>query len=101
MQPVLDVEAPAELSSTLRRSLAPAWHTILVLVVIAASAVRGLLRSSQIRAGLNPVRIRLYERTLLFEWLLLGLVLFGVWLKGASLFEVLGDRWRSGKQILW
>src|SRR6266581_4840607 len=100
MHQVLDVEAPMKLSSTTRRSVAPAWHTILVLVVIAASAVRGLLRSSQIRTGLNLNRITLYERTLLFEWLLLGLVLFGVWLKGASLFEVLGDRWRSGKQIL-
>jgi hypothetical protein len=100
MQQVVNVEAPVELSSTMRRSLAPAWHTIAVLVVIAASAVRGLLRSSQIRTGLNLDRITLYERTLLFEWLLLGLVLFGVWLKGASLFEVLGDRWRSGKQIL-
>src|SRR6266496_4088016 len=100
MHQVLDVEAAMKLSSTTRRSVAPAWHTILVLVVIAASAVRGLLRTSQIRAGLNLDRITLYERTLLFEWLLLGLVLFGVWLKGASLFEVLGDRWRSGKQIL-
>jgi membrane protease YdiL (CAAX protease family) len=49
---------------------------------------------------LNLDRITLYERTLLFEWLLLGLVLFGVWLKWGSLFEVLGDRWSSGKQIL-
>ncbi len=79
MQQVVDVEAPVELSSTVRRSLAPVWHTIVVLVVIAASAVRGLLRNSQIRAGLNLDRITLYERTLLFEWLLLGLVLFGVW----------------------
>jgi membrane protease YdiL (CAAX protease family) len=100
MHQVLDVEAPMKLSSTTRRSVAPAWHTILVLIVIAASAVRGLLRTSQIGAGLNLDRITLYERTLLFEWLLLGLVLFGVWLKGGSLFEVLGDRWRSGKQIL-
>ena len=100
MHQVLDVEAPMKLSSTTRRSVAPAWHTILVLIVIAASAVRGLLRTSQIGAGLNLDRITLYERTLLFEWLLLGLVLFGFWLKGGSLFEVLGDRWRSGEQIL-
>ena len=100
MHQVLDVEAPMKLSSTTRRSVAPAWHTILVLIVIEASAVRGLLRTSQIGAGLNLDRITLYERTLLFEWLLLGLVLFGVWLKGGSLFEVLGDRWRSGEQIL-
>jgi membrane protease YdiL (CAAX protease family) len=42
----------------------------------------------------------MYERTILFEWLVLGLVLVGVWLNGSSLFAVLGDRWRSSRQFL-
>jgi hypothetical protein len=94
----LDNTHPLEFSER-PRSVAATWHTILVLVVIAASAVRGYLRTSHMRAGFDLNRISLYERTLLFEWLLLALVLWGVWLHGCSLFEVIGERWRSGKQV--
>jgi len=97
---VLDGTRPLESPSDRLRPIAAVWHTILVLAVIAASAVRGYLRTGHMRAGLDLNRISLYERTLLFEWLLLGLVLWGVWLNGCSLFEVLGERWRSGKQVL-
>jgi hypothetical protein len=97
---ILDNTHPLESPSERLRPLAAAWHTILVLVVIAASAVRGYFRTSLMRAGYDLNRISLYERTLLFEWLLLALVLWGVWLNGCSLFEVLGERWRSGKQLL-
>ena len=42
----------------------------------------------------------LYERTTLFEWLLLALVLAGIWLNGSSVRAVLGERWRSGREFL-
>ena len=46
-----------------------------------------------------PHRITIYQRTMLFEWLTLALVLAGVWLKDPSLYTVLGDRWRSAGQF--
>lgn len=86
-------------SDSFRRVAAP-WHTVFILALIAALAHWGKLRADQTRAVLNPDRVKIYERTILFEWLVLGVVLVGVWLNGSSLFAVLGDRWRSGRQFL-
>jgi uncharacterized protein len=80
--------------------VAAPWHTVFVLALIATLAYWGKLRADQMRAMLNPDRVKIYERTILSEWLVLGLVLVGVWLNGSSLFAVLGDRWRSGRQFL-
>jgi membrane protease YdiL (CAAX protease family) len=82
------------------RPVASPWHTVVVLAVIGALAFRGGLRAHQMRTIVNPDRIILYERTIMFEWLVLGLVLVGVWLSGSSLLTVLGDRWRSARQFL-
>jgi uncharacterized protein len=82
------------------RSIAPWWHTAVILVVQGLLAYRGMIRADQMRAMINPDRVRIYERTILFEWLVLGLVILGVWLHGASILNVLGERWRSGKQVL-
>lgn len=51
------------------------------------------------RAAVNPHRIGMYERTILFEWLMLGFVMLGVWLSGSPLASVLGDRWCSFREF--
>ena len=93
-----DVRAQSE--SALFRPIASAWHTLLVLAVQALLAYRGKIRVDQMRAIANPNHIGIYERTMLFEWLVLVLVLMGVWLHGSSLFTVLGERWHSFRQVL-
>ena len=70
------------------------WHLVIVLVAQGAIIYRGILRALQAHA-VAPNRITIYQRTMLFEWLMLGLVLIGVWWHGSSLLSVLGDRWRS------
>jgi hypothetical protein len=80
--------------------VAPPWHTLLVLGVVGILVVRGKLEADHVRAALNPNRVALYERTLLLEWLTLALVIFGVWLKGASVLTVLGDRWHSAREFV-
>ena len=42
----------------------------------------------------------MYAKTMLVEWLLFGFVLLGVWLSGSSLTTVLGQRWRSARDVL-
>jgi len=69
--------------------------------MIGALAFRGWVRADQMRASVNLDRIGIYERTIMFEWLVLGLVLLGVWLHGSPMLAVLGDRWRSAGQFLW
>jgi len=88
--------APAALASSpdLHRPIASPWHTLLLIAIQAFLSYRG-------RAGhLNPDRIALYERTMFFEWMMLGLVLLGVWWHGSSLLSVLGARWGSVRAVL-
>ena len=80
--------------------VASPWHLVLVLAVISALAFRGKLQADHMQTAANLDRIALYERIILFEWLTLGLVLAGVWLRGSSLRTVVGDRWRSVRQFL-
>ena len=80
--------------------VASPWHTFVVLGAIGAMVFWGRLRADQMRAAANPDRVALYEHTILFEWLTLGLVLVGVWLGGSSLRSVLGNRWRSVRDFL-
>jgi membrane protease YdiL (CAAX protease family) len=80
--------------------IASLWHTALVLAVAGLFAYRGMIRVEQARGLVNPNRMAMYGRTILFEWLMLGLVLLGVWLHGSSVFTVVGDKWRSIKEVL-
>jgi membrane protease YdiL (CAAX protease family) len=75
-------------------------HTILVLAAQGVLAFRTMMRVDQMRAAVNVDRVQIYERTMLFEWLMFALVILGVWLSGSPLAAVLGDRWRSFHEIL-
>ena len=57
--------------------------------------LRGWLRAEHLRGLPDLDRVEPYLRTVASEWLMLGLVLVGVWLAGSSVLTVLGDRWRS------
>lgn len=82
------------------RPVASPWHTLFVLVVQGLLVFRGITHASQMRDMANPDRVALYQRTIFFEWLMLAVVLAGVWLRGSSLYTVLGERWRSLRQVL-
>ena len=75
--------------------IASPLHTIVVLVAQAGLALRTMMRVGQMGAAENVDRVHLYERTMLFQLLMFGLVLLGVWMSGSPLVTVLGDRWRS------
>jgi membrane protease YdiL (CAAX protease family) len=64
--------------------------------VIVYRARLGALQSS----GVAPDRILIYQRTILFAWLMLGFVLAGVWRHGSPMATVLGERWRSAGRFL-
>lgn len=79
--------------------LASYWHLLVVLAVQGLLVSRGYLRAQQMQ-GAVPDRIALYQRTMLFAWLLLAFVLAGVRWHGSSLHAVLGERWRSMNAFL-
>lgn len=82
------------------RAIASPWHTALLLFVQALVAYRGMTRAGQLRELVAPDRIALYRRTIFYEWLALAIVLVGVWLHGSSLYSVMGERWRSLRQVM-
>jgi uncharacterized protein len=81
------------------RRIAAPLHTILILAIEAVIAYWGKIHSDQWRAVANLDRVRIYERTIFFEWLVLAFVIVGVHLHGSSLSAVFGDHWRSARQV--
>lgn len=82
------------------RLIASPWHTVLVVSTLGLNAYFGTLRAAASRQATNVNRPAVYGRTMLVEWLLLALVLAGVWLHGSPMSTVIGDRWRSARQVL-
>lgn len=87
-------------SSDKYRRVASLWHLLLVLVVQSVLSYRGAVRYGMVHALGDGDRVALYERTIVFEWVMLGVVLAGVWWHGASVRTVLGERWRSVGRFL-
>jgi membrane protease YdiL (CAAX protease family) len=75
-------------------------HTAIFLVIESINAYVGMVRSDHMRHAATVNRVAMYRRTMIFEWVMLGVVLLGVWLHKTSLYTVLGERWRSATQVL-
>lgn len=82
------------------RPIANPFHTLALLAIQAALAIRGIVAANQMRGAGGSSNVGVYLRTIATEWLLLGLVLVGVWFAGTPLTTVLGPRWRSAGDIL-
>jgi uncharacterized protein len=96
------VESPAldESASDRYSQVASPIHTILVLAAIGSWTIGHTIFADQMSAAANPSRVRFYVATLFYEWLLFVLVVVGVRRSGASVLVVLGDHWRSIRQVL-
>jgi membrane protease YdiL (CAAX protease family) len=81
------------------RRIASPLHTILVLGIQVALAIQGAMNSARLQSP-NLDRVRLYERTIFSEWSVFVVVILGVWFSGSPLTTVLGERWRSVRQVL-
>ncbi|HEY7098871.1 MAG TPA: hypothetical protein VH437_19235 [Terriglobales bacterium] len=75
-------EPPAHPARKSHSLIASPWHTLLVFAVQALVSYRGMVHATQPQTLANPNRIAIYGRTIFFEWLVLGVVLIGVWRHG-------------------
>jgi uncharacterized protein len=91
-------ESKPEMAQSAR--IASPLHTVILLSAIGVQSVRSALRGQQLHATVNLDRMRLYERTILAEWLMFILMIAGVWLAGSSLVTVAGERWLSARAFL-
>jgi uncharacterized membrane protein len=80
----METDAKTEAHSDAFQLVASPWHLAVVLAVIVVLAFRGWFQAQHMRTMAVPDHIRLYSRSILFEWLTLALVLVGVWLWGAG-----------------
>jgi uncharacterized protein len=82
------------------RRLASPVHTLVVIAVLAVWTYFGANMADRMRAEAHPNRVRMYLLTLAFEWLLLGLVVWGVRRGGTKISLIMGNRWASAKLLL-
>jgi membrane protease YdiL (CAAX protease family) len=80
-----------------RPAVAAAWHTLLLLVIIAAWSAWGYFGAARIRAGTNPHRAAMYVITMAWEWALVGYIAWGVRRRGSSMGALIGGKWNSAK----
>jgi uncharacterized protein len=96
----MEPSSAAPPAQSLYRRIAHPFHTILVLAAQAGLAYRTMIRVNHMPDAVSVDRVQMYGRTLLSEWLMFALVILGVWLSGAPLATILGDRWRSVGEVL-
>jgi membrane protease YdiL (CAAX protease family) len=94
----METVSPTESNSGLRRIAHP-LHTIILLAAEAVMVVRTAMHAEQMRAAADLNRVRMYEVTMVREWLGFAFVLFGVWLAGSGFTTVVGERWRSVRDV--
>jgi membrane protease YdiL (CAAX protease family) len=86
--------------STRYPMVASSLHTILMLVAMVGWTFGFKIFAENTRAAGNPNRVSIYLITMFVEWVFFALVVVGVRRSGASVFLVIGDRWRSVRQLL-
>ncbi len=78
--------------------IAPAWHTVAVLALLATVASLSLLAHSDNSAAIAQHRILSYLPTIALEWFIVAFIWFGCRRRGGSLRTLLGPmswNWRS------
>jgi CAAX protease family protein len=99
---VTDVSATTKESPDSSRTepVAGVLHTIVLLLALAGVAYLGYRSIGQRQAGQKPNRIGFYLLTVLWEWLVVGYIYWGVRRRGGSMRKLVGGAWNSGKDVL-
>lgn len=94
--------APHSSSNSLVRhdAVAPAWHTLIVLLVLF-----GFSFASARAGGLTPLGSKVgrasgYAFVIVFEWAVVGVIWFGTSRRGVRIAELVGGNWARPVQIL-
>ena len=78
--------------------MAPAWHTILFLVIVAAAS--GLSAAQHGEGIVRNGRMFTYLFTMGWEWFLVGYIAWGIRKNGVKLRDLVGGRWKSPEDAL-
>jgi CAAX protease family protein len=88
-----------------QRLVAPLWHTVLLMMILVMLAVGGARLQSHANpsASVAPPHagvLPLYFSVIILEWGLVCFVWFGLRRGGTQLRDLIGGRWKSGKDVL-
>lgn len=93
-----EAATPAPPAPPAPKAVAPAWHTVLFVVVIIFFAALSARSQHQLIA--HRGRVFVYLLTTVWEWLLVGYVVWGARKKRVTLREIVGGRWKSPRDFL-
>ena len=71
--------------------LAPVWHTVLIVLLAAIASIAGARGAHHVVAGAHAGNLPSYLASIAMEWILAGLVLWGLRLRRTHVREVLGE----------
>jgi uncharacterized protein len=91
----MESSAPAPAAPERYAGVAGPLHTISLLLILGAWAFAG-----RMDAALSASHIRLYTFSILGEWLVFAFVLAGVRKRSGAILMILGNPWRSVRQLL-
>jgi uncharacterized protein len=86
--------------STSANAVAPAWHTVVVVLIMLAVSGWSAYSGGLPTVGHAADRIASYVGAIVMEWLVLGFIWFGLRLRNQNLRILLGKNWGGGRQIL-
>jgi hypothetical protein len=92
------IAPPQSLGPRGTRSVAPAWHSVALLVLLLVFSL--LSARSQHRFAAVHGRAFLYALTIGWEWLAVGYIAFGLHRRKQTLRTLMGGRWSSAKAVL-
>ncbi len=78
-----------------RKLIAPAWHTVLILLLVATASLLGAHGVKHLPTSTVSNNLPSYLASIAMEWALAALVFWGLWMRGTPLHAVLGQS-RSG-----
>ncbi|HEY2391012.1 MAG TPA: CPBP family intramembrane glutamic endopeptidase [Candidatus Angelobacter sp.] len=79
-------------------TIAPWWHTLLIVALILANSFAGSSKLGAVNG--SGSRIILYAGTFVTQFILILLVWYGIHLRGVKMRDLIGGRWKSVESFL-
>jgi uncharacterized protein len=80
-------------------AVAPVWHTLLFVVMLLGMSLLQAMPQFAAREAHLPSRIPTYIFTMCYEFVLVGYVWLGAWLRHTKLRDLIGGRWAQWKDF--
>ena len=78
-----------------QEAVAPAWHTVLMLLVLAGLSFSGARKNI-----MNHGRVRIYLMIIAIEWITVAYIWYGISLRGVRMSELVGGGWARLGQVI-